>query len=298
MNLTRARFVPPLLLLTCPPFLGAAEPKVERGIAYAATKHEKQTLDVYAPPSGKNHPVAIWIHGGGWHSGDKSDVGNKPQALVDRGFVFVSVNYRLWPTVTIRQIAQDVAKAIRWTHDHATDYGGAPNRLFVMGHSAGAQLAALVCTDERYLKGENLSFALIKGCVPVDGDTYDLPMRFETVRKSGNQKLAERDQERFGDEERQKEMSSITYIAKGKHIPPFLILHVADHPDTGGQSRRLYQSLKEAGVPARIHAAEGKDHKTINNDLGTPGDKTSQALYEFLRETSAAPGNSKKALKP
>lgn len=275
-----------LFLMLFTSSLRADEPKIVRDIPYAQTKHEKQTLDVYSPPSGKNHPVALWIHGGGWHSGDKSEVGSKPQALVDRGFVFVSINYRLWPSVTIREIAEDVARALRWTHDHAADYGGDPRRLFVMGHSAGAQLAALVCTDERYLKAEKLSFDLIKGCVPVDGDTYDLPMRFETVRKSGNQKLADRDKERFGDERLQKEMSSITYTAKGKHIPPFLILYVADHPDTGGQSRRLFQSLKEAGVPARIFAAEGKDHKTINNDLGTPGDKSSQALYEFLNENT------------
>jgi acetyl esterase/lipase len=298
MNLTRVRIVSPFLVLFLSPLLCAAEPKVGRGISYAEPKHEQQTLDVYAPPAGQNHPVAIWIHGGGWHSGDKSDVASKPQAFVDRGFIFVSINYRLWPAVTIRQIAGDVAKAIRWTHDHAAEYGGDPQTLFVMGHSAGAQLAALVCADERYLKGENLSFALVKGCVPVDGDTFDLPMRFATVQKSGNQKLAERDQQRFGDEQRQKEMSSVAYVARGKHIPPFLILHVADHPETGGQSRRLFQALQEAGVPARIHPAPGKDHKSINDDLGTPGDKPSQALFEFLREPSNAAQASAKGLEP
>ena len=85
--------------------------------------------------------------------------------------------------MTIKQIAEDVAKAIHWTHDHASDYGGDPNTIFVMGHSAGAQLAALVCTDDRYLKAERLSLSIIKGCVPVDGDTYDLPMRIATVHK-------------------------------------------------------------------------------------------------------------------
>ena len=60
---------------------------------------------------------------------------------------------------------QDVAKAIKWAHDHAKDYGGDPDTLFVMGHSAGAQLAALVCTDESYLKADGLSLALVKGCM-------------------------------------------------------------------------------------------------------------------------------------
>src|SRR5438045_639091 len=157
MSLTNVRVVLPFLVLFLSPLLGAAEPKVARGIPYAQPKQEKQALDVYAPGAGKNHPVAIWIHGGGWHSGDKKD-------------------------------------------------------------------------------------------------------------ESGNQKLADRDKQRFGDEQLQKEMSSVTYVARGKHIPPFLILHVADHPDTTGQSQRLFRALQEADVPARIYPAEGKNHKTINED--------------------------------
>jgi dienelactone hydrolase len=104
-------------------------------------------------------------------------VHDKPQAFADKGFVFVSVNYRLLPKATIKQMAEDVAKAIRWVHDHARDHGGDPNTIIVMGHSAGAQLAALVCTDERYLKTEGLPLSVIKGCVPVDGDTYDVPLQ-------------------------------------------------------------------------------------------------------------------------
>jgi acetyl esterase/lipase len=278
------RIIPILLLLSFSSRLLAGEPKVQRDISYAEPKNERQTLDVYAPPNGTNHPVVIWIHGGGWHSGDKKDVRRKPQAFVDGGFVFVSINYRLWPSVTIKQIAADVAKAIRWTHDQARNYGGDPNSLFVMGHSAGAQLAVLVCTDERYLKAEKLSFAILKGCVPVDGDTYDLPMRIATVHKSGNKKLAEVDKRRFGNEDSQKGLSSVTHVARGKHIPPFLILHVSDHPETKGQSQQLLQALEKAGVPAKIHAAEGKNHTTLNDDLGQPEDKPSQALFEFLDE--------------
>ena len=78
-------------------------------------------------------------------------------------------------------MAGDVAKSIRWVHDHASQYGGDPNNMFVMGHSAGAQLAAQVCTDDRYLKAEGLSLAIIKGCVPVDGDTYDVPLHPKSV---------------------------------------------------------------------------------------------------------------------
>jgi arylformamidase len=155
-------------------------PRVTRDIPYVAPAHERQVLDVYAPKHAKNLPVVFWIHGGGWQAGDKSDMQVKPQAFMGKGFVFVSTNYRLLPSVDMATIVRDVAKAVRWVHDHIADYGGDPKRLLVMGHSAGAQLAALVCTDDRYLKAEGLSLAIIKGCVPVDGDTYDVPAIMRT----------------------------------------------------------------------------------------------------------------------
>jgi acetyl esterase/lipase len=267
-----------LLLLASP--LLAAEPKIHRDLAYVEPKNKRQMLDVYAPTKGKNHPVVVWIHGGGWQAGDKAEVQKKPQALVDKGFVFVSVNYRLLPKATIKQMAGDVARAIRWTHDHARDYGGDPNTLLVMGHSAGAQLAALVCTDARYLKAEKLALSFIKGCVPVDGDTYDVPMQIRTVAK----KRAERYRMKFGDAASQKDLSPVTHVAKGKNIPPFLILHVADHPETKAQSQRLARALQQAGVSAKAYPAEGKTHETINTKLGLADDKPTQALFVFLEK--------------
>jgi arylformamidase len=274
------RILAPLLALFLAIPLPADEPKAHRGLAYAEPKNERQTLDVYAPTEGKqNLPVVVWIHGGGWQAGDKSDVQKKPQAFADKGFVFVSINYRLLPKATIKQMAQDVAKAIRWVHDHARDYGGDPSTILVMGHSAGAQLAALVCTDERYLKAEGLSFALIKGCVPVDGDTYDVVMQIATVEA----RRAAIYRKKFGDEKMQKELSPVTHVAKGKNIPPFLILHVADHPETRAQSQRLVKALQAAGVPASAYPAAGKNHTTINADLGRSGDRPTEEMFRFLR---------------
>ena len=266
------------LLLFLPAPLLAGEPKVHRDLAYAEPKTERQTLDVYAPTEGKNHPVVVWIHGGGWQAGDKKDVHTKPRAFTDKGFVFVSINYRLLPKATIKQMAADVAKAIRWTHDHAKDYGGDPRTMFVMGHSAGAQLAALVCTDDSYSKAEKLSLSVVKGCVPVDGDTYDVPMQIETVEK----RRADSYKKKFGDVESQKDLSPVTHVAKGKKIPPFLILHVADHPETKGQSQRLAKALEGVGVSARTYPAEGKTHVTIDADLGRAGDEPTKAMFDFL----------------
>jgi arylformamidase len=256
----------------------ADEPKVHRGIPYAEPKNERQMLDVYAPTTGKSLPVVVWIHGGGWRRGDKAEVHHKPQAFVDKGFVLVSISYRFVPNVTVDQIAGDVAKAIRWTHDHAKDYGGDPDRIIVAGHSAGAQLAALVCTDDSYLKAEKLSLSIIKGCVPVDGDTYDVPMQIKAVEEKRTKSY----RMTFGDEASQKNLSSVTHVAKGKNIPPFLILHVADHPETKAQSQRLVKVLEAAGISAKAYPAEGKNHTTINVDLGLADDRPTQEMFAFL----------------
>jgi acetyl esterase/lipase len=267
------------MLLILASTAGASEPRVWRDIPYAAPRNERQTLDVYAPKDGKNHPIVCWIHGGGWQRGDKTEVEAKPQAFVDRGFVFASTNYRFVPDVTIQQMAGDIARSIRWVHDHAAEFGGDPNAIFVMGHSAGAQLAALVCADDRYLKAEGLSLSIIKGCVPVDGDTYDVPMQIATAE----QKRKDAYRFKFGDESAQKDLSPVAHVARDRGMPPVLILHVAGHPETTAQSQRLVMALGEAGVPARAYAAEGKDHVTLNDDLGTPGDEASKHLFAFMR---------------
>jgi len=231
--------------------------------------------------------VIFWIHGGGWEVGDKSSVQIKPRAFTDKGFIFVSTNYRLLPHVDMATIVRDIARSIHWVHDHIAEYGGDPQRLLVMGHSAGAQLAALVCIDERYLKAEGLSLAIIKGCVPVDGDTYDVPAIIETAetrrRVHGLPQLTYGHREKFGnDPAKHRDLSAVTHVARNKGIPPFFILHVADHPDTSSQAQRLGNVLHDAGVPVTVFGAEATYHNKINADLGLSDDPATKALFEFL----------------
>lgn len=262
-------------------------PEVKRNIPYVNPGHERQVLDVYSPKDAKNLPVVFWIHGGGWQVGDKSDVQIKPQVFTDKGFVFVSTNYRLLPKVDMATIVGDIARSMHWVHDHIAEYGGDPKRIFVMGHSAGAQLAALICTDDRYLKAEGLSLAITKGCVPVDGDTFDIPAIIETAetrwRVHGLPRAKFGHREKFGnDPAKHKDFSAVTHVAKDKGIPPFLILHVAGHPDTTAQAVRLGNALKEAGLPATVFAARESTHNKLNADLGLPDDPATKALFEFL----------------
>jgi arylformamidase len=278
-----------LLLIALAVLTEARAQEIKRDIPYAAPSHERQVLDVYSPPHAKNLPVVFWIHGGGWQTGDKSSVQIKPQAFNDKGFVFVSTNYRLLPEVDMGTIVRDIAQSIRWVHDHIAEYGGDPERLLIMGHSAGAQLAALICTDDRYLKAEGLSLAIIKGCVPVDGDTYDVPAIIETaetrrrVHGQPQPKLGHR--EKFGnDPAKHRDLSAVTHVAKDKGIPPFLIMHVADHPDTSAQAIRLADVLKTAGVSVRVFGAQESSHNKINADLGVPNNPGTEALFAFVTE--------------
>jgi CubicO group peptidase (beta-lactamase class C family)/acetyl esterase/lipase len=260
---------------------------IKRNVPYAKPAHERQVLDVYSPQQAKNLPVVFWIHGGGWQGGDKTSVQMKPQFFVDRGFVFVSTNYRLLPSVDMATIVRDIAKSVRWVHDHIAEHGGDPTRLFIMGHSAGAQLAALVCTDDRYLKAEGLSLAITKGCVPVDGDTYDVPAIIETAetrrRVHGLPQAKFGHREKFGnDPAKHRDFSAVTHVAKDKGIPPFLILYVAEHPDTSSQAQRLGNVLKDAGVPVTLFGGRETTHNKLNADLGRPDDPATKALSEFL----------------
>jgi arylformamidase len=261
--------------------------EVKRDIPYANPAHKRQVLDVYSPAGAKDLPVVFWIHGGGWQTGDKTDVQIKPKWFTEKGFVFVSTNYRLLPAVDMGTLVRDVAKAAGWVHKHIAEYGGDPKRMLVMGHSAGAQLAALLCTDERYLKAEGVPLTDVKGCVPVDGDTFDIPAIIEVaetrwrVHHLPRAKFGHR--EKFGnDPAKHKDFSAVTHVAKGKGIPPFLILHVANHPDTTAQARRLGNVLKDAGIPVRVFGARETTHRKLNADLGKPDDAATKALSEFL----------------
>ena len=125
--------------------------------------------------------------------------------------------------------------------------------------------------------------------MPVDGDTYDVPAIIETaetrLRAHHMPPRVNGHREKFGNTpENHKDFSAVAHVAKGKGIPPFLILHVAAHPDTSAQAIRLGTVLKEAGVPVKVFGAKDTEHSKLNNDLGLPDDPATKALYEFVAE--------------
>jgi arylformamidase len=265
----------------------------QRNIPYAQPQNERQLLDIFTPAQGSGHPVVVWIHGGGWMRGSKEEVGHKPAAFTERNMVFVPINYRFVPHVAMPDIVRDAARAVGWVHANIAKHGGDPTRIFLMGHSAGAQLAALLCTDTRYLEAERVPRHVIRGCVPVDGDTYDVPLQIatSTARRLGQKQPPPRMgyADKFGDFAAQRELSAVNHVAANRGIAPFLLLHVADHPDTTAQAYRLWAALDQAGIPATRFAAADSDHVKLDADIGLPTDPATKVLFEFTGAILAAP---------
>ena len=281
----------PLFLLfsfLSPVFAGDSVPTAGN-LAYVENGHERQVLDIYAPPGAKKLPVLFWIHGGGWQSGDKTNIKGKPAWFMEKGFVMVAINHRLLPGVDMATLIGDVAKAFGWMEKHIAEYGGDPTRVLVGGHSSGAQLAAILCTDDRYLKAEGVSFDCLIGCVPVDGDTYDIPAIIEvaeTRRRVHHQPQATfGHREKFGtDPAKHIDFSAVTHVAKDKGIPPFLILYNAAHPDNSAQAQRFDTVLKDSGIPVTLYAGKDTNHSKLNDDLGLPDDPATAVLEKFVAQ--------------
>lgn len=260
-------------------------------IAYAQapdTDPNLLSLDIYTPAkTGSGHPVMIYVHGGGWSSGDKKEVNHKPQFFVDSGFIFVSVNYRLTPKVKFPTHAYDLAEAVAWVYKNIAQYGGDPHKISLMGHSAGAHLAVLISTDDRYLQAQGLSFKNIRSVISLDTAGYDLTVFAGRCKGS---KLPEPYGATFGQVPADlRSASPSTYITGGKNIPAMMIVYSGDVGIGSSVSRELMAqefslNLTEAGVPHDLRGALEKNHSDISTDFGKAGDRLSEQVLDSLKK--------------
>jgi acetyl esterase/lipase len=237
------------------------------------------SLDVYIPAAAAGLPVLIYVHGGGWSSGDKDAVGAKAAYFTAHGFVFVSINYRLIPAAWPAQQAADVAQAVAWVKENIGGYGGDRARLFVLGHSAGAHLTALIASDETYLREAGLGPGALRGVILLDSAAYDV----EQLMRSPEGK-SEPFRPAFGDDPALwPRVSPRANIGPGKSIPPHLLLLSTSSGQRRPAAEGMAGALRAAGVFAHIADACGlRDHTTINEELGRPGDPPTAAVQAFL----------------
>lgn len=131
----------------------------------------RQTLDIYVPASPVSAPVILFWYGGSWQSGNKDYYRFVGAALAEHGFVAIIPNYRLAPATPFPGFMRDAALAVRWSLDHARNYGGDPARMFLSGHSAGGHIALVLALDETYLRAVALDRRAIAGVVAIAAPT-------------------------------------------------------------------------------------------------------------------------------
>lgn len=171
-------------------------------------------LDVYTPDGYKAAPVVVFFFGGRWEQGSKEDYKFVGQALAAKGFVAVIPNYRLYPQARYKDFLGDCARAVKWARQNAARYGGNPDKLVLMGHSAGAYNAAMLTLDPEFLKSVGGDRSWLKGMVGLAGPYDFLPLTDPDLRDI------------FGPPE-SFEQSQPVYWVDGKN-PPLLLLHGED----------------------------------------------------------------------
>ena len=147
---------------------------VQRDIVFDPT--HGLALDVYRPRDARDAPVVVFFYGGSWMSGKRQWYRWAGMALARRGLVVVIPDYRLWPKVRLDGFMQDAAHAVAWAHAHAVDYGGNTKQLFVMGHSAGAHIGALLATDAHWINAVGMQPRQLAGFIGLAGPYDFLPL--------------------------------------------------------------------------------------------------------------------------
>ena len=260
--------------------------QIIRDICYlpsSACDGPENTLDLYLPITGR-WPVIVFVHGGGWDSGDKdfraggADVyANVGRYYASRGIAVAVINYGLQPRVTWSQQVDDVRTAVSWVRSRALDYGGQPDHLFLMGHSAGAHLASLVALTA------NAQMRLaIRGVIAVSGAALDLAD--ETTYQLGADRhyYAERFQHGDATDEWKRRASPVRYVSP--QSPPFLILYATGETRAlQHQSQLLHAELEKHGVSSRLVPVPGESHTRIVLALSHPDKVPAREILEFVQ---------------
>lgn len=246
-------------------------------VSSADYAENRDKLDLYLPDGRRQFPVIVSIYGGALTAGEKSKHAYVGQRFAAAGFGTAVINYRLSPAVSHPAHIQDAAAAFAWVKQHIGEYGGDPNAIFVIGHSAGAYLAALLALDERYLKAHKLSPHDIRGVVPVSAFFYVdrvAPDRPKSVWGT--------------DVKTWVEASPARYVNKG--APPMLLIY-ADGDDQWrrDQNEEMAAALRKAGShDVTIKQVMGRNHSTIWSKLGEDEEVSNFIIAFVSRLTSKA----------
>ena len=251
-----------IVLAGCSPFvfLNAAAPdhgfSRQPGIAYGPLPQQK--LDAYVPDARARRPVpvVVFFYGGGWENGNREEYRFVGSALASRGVMTLVADYRLYPQVVFPTFVQDAALAVKWAQDHVAQSGGDPKRLFLMGHSAGAHIAAMLAFNRQYLLQAQADPAAVAGLIGLAGPYDFLPLQSATLKKI------------FGDPA-PRATQPIDFVTP--QAPPTLLINgSADTTVDPRNSTRLAAALEAAGRPVEHRVYPDIGHARIVAGFSEP----------------------------
>lgn len=242
----------------------------------------KDRLDLYIPQGATNAPVIFSLHGGALWQGDRDEEVFVGRRFAAAGYLTVVTSYRLSPQVSHPAHIQDVAAAFAWVKRNIRQHGGDPDRILVIGHSAGAYLAALLAGDPRYLAAHKLSPRDIKGVVPVSG--------FFWVDKPGV--APDRPKVIWGAEQKDwMEASPARYLRAD--LPPVLLLYTdGDEEWRQKQNLDMAAALRSAGhTDVTVRQIKGRTHMSVwTKMLDGESEETSSSILLFAKRLLSEEG--------
>jgi acetyl esterase/lipase len=265
---------------------------VHRDLSYVTDWHQRQKLDLYLPKAEKRLPLIIWIHGGAWLAGNKTD--GVPLNYLAEGYAVASINYRLSQHAIFPAQIEDCKAAVRYLRANAQKYNMDPNCFGAWGPSAGGHLVALLGTTgdvNEFDVGDNLTVssrvqAVVDYFGPTDFlqmDEHRLPdgMVHNTPNLPESQLIGGYIQD---NKEKVAKANPITYVTKDD--APFLIVHGDMDPLVPHhQSEILEAALKKAGVPVSFYTVKGAGHGGFK-DPNVPK-LTKEFFAKYLKATQA-----------
>ncbi|MEM8873516.1 MAG: alpha/beta hydrolase [Planctomycetota bacterium] len=247
--------------------------------AYVDDAEPRQHLDHYTAESDDPRPVVVFVHGGGWQFGRREVARIFADNFTDAGVDVISVGYRLVPDVKWPVNVEDVAAAVDWIFDNAESLGIDPNRITLMGHSAGAHLIACLGADERWLAAHDRSPADLAGIVLLDGAGYDLIDTLATVGRRG-QRLFRR---AFGEDETVWRDASPAHNVAENVTGHWLSILADGRQRSADQTRLLFEALP-ANVEKRTVETTSEDHGQVMRTLADPEDPELAIIIALVSE--------------
>lgn len=273
-----------LLMLLFQTILSSAQVKKAKNINYAGNTSEANALNIfYKSDSIKDKPVLIFIHGGSWSSGKKETYWWLGRNFARKGVVTVIINYPLAPNVQYGKMGDDCALAVKWVKAHIADYTGSAEKIFVMGHSAGAHLAELINADPKYFNKVGIKNP-IKGAILNDPFGLDMEEYLTTAEKDHFYFDFIRT---FTDQPAVwKVASPLDYVNNIKN-PHLLFYGGKTYGAIKLQTPRLYEKLKANNVPVEIKEIKGKSHVPMISQMIFGGNDLYRDIVDFIQRTSS-----------